>query len=130
MSVHHGNDGYVKVGSNAVAEVQKWTYSEKDISLQSKSSMGDTSESYLPSGCKGGEGSVECLLDEADTNGQNALTPGASVTLNLFPDGDQSGDTQYSGTAIIEAVDVASDKASLNMRSFTFKGVLTRSTVA
>ena len=129
MAVHHGNDGIVKVGANAVAEIQSWSYEEKDVAVVEKTSMGDTAASYLPSGTKGGSGSVECLIDEADANGQNSLTAGASVTLALYPEGDQSGDVEYTGTAIIETVARSGEKAGINTVSFNFMGALTRGTV-
>ena len=49
-------------------------------------------------------GSLDCFWDETDTNGQGALTNGASVTLNLYPEGDTNGDTYYSGTALVTGV--------------------------
>jgi hypothetical protein len=129
MSAKHGNDGIVKIGANSVAEVQNWNYEEKDVSIVEKTSMGDTEASYLPSGCKSGSGSIECYLDEADADGQRALTPGASVAVGLYPEGDTAGDAQYTGTVIIDTVSIAGPKDGVNTASFKFMGVLTRATV-
>ena len=95
--IAHGNDGIVKIGSNAVAEVQNWSYDEEDIAVVEKSSMGDTEAVPYASGCKRGAGAIECLWDNGDTTGQDVLLPGASVALKLYPEGDTSGDTEYSG---------------------------------
>jgi hypothetical protein len=129
MAAKHGNEGIVKIGANSVAEVQTWSYEEKDVAIVEKTSMGDTEASFLPSGCKSGSGSIECLLDEADTNGQQALTAGASVAVGLYPEGDLSGDAQYSGTVVVDTVSISGPKDGLNTASFKFMGVLTRSTI-
>ena len=129
MSVAHGNSGIVKSGANAVAEVQNWNYEESDVAVVELTSMGDTAASYLASGCKRGSGSVECYLDEADTNGQLTLAPGSSVTVALYPEGETSGDAEYSGTVIVETVGRSGPKDGPNTISFSFQGVLTRGTV-
>lgn len=130
MAYHHGNEGIVKVASNTIAEVQEWTYNEADVAVLEKTSMGDTEAGYKAAGCKRGGGSINCLLDETDTNGQNAMTAGASVTLNLYPEGAGTGAIYWSGTAIIESVEIIGNKAGFEERNFTFKGVLTSGTVA
>jgi len=130
MSYHHGNEGVVKVGANSIAEVQEWAYEESDAAVLEKTSMGDSAAEYIAAGCKRGGGSVNCLLDETDTDGQNALTAGASVTLNLYPSGADTGNTYWSGTVIIETVSMSGGKAGFEERTFTFRGVLTSGTVS
>ena len=129
MAYHHGNEGSVKVTTNAVAEVQSWTYNERDVAVLEKTSIGDTSASYIAAGCKGGDGSVTCLWDETDTTGQGALTAGASVTLNLYPEGSTAADTYWGGTAIVESFSVDTAKDGFVGMTFNFKGVLTKGTV-
>lgn len=129
MSLAHGNDGVVKVGSDVLLEVQNWSYDEEDIAVVGKSSMGDTAEVPYPSGCKRGSGSIECLWDDGDTTGQDVLLPGASVTLALYPEGAVSTDIEYTGTAVVVSKGLKSDKTTLNAVSFTFQGVLTKGAV-
>ncbi|MDY6790535.1 MAG: hypothetical protein SWH54_04620 [Thermodesulfobacteriota bacterium] len=129
MAVQHGNDGIVKVATNAVAEVQKWTYEEEDVALAPITSMGDTEETYLPSGCKRGGGSIECLFDDADPNGQDLLVIGSSVSLKLYPANDSSGDVEYSGDVYVEKRSVEISKEDPNAIKFDFKGVLAKGTV-
>ena len=129
MSAKHGNSGIVKISTNSVAEVQKWDYEDRDVSVQEKTSMGDTEAAYLASGCKGGGGTVECLLDATDANGQAAMTPGSTVTLKLYPAGDTSGDKEFSGSAIIETRRIEVAKDGLNKITFGYRGVLTEGTV-
>lgn len=129
MTVAHGNSGIVKSGANSVAEVQSWSYEESDVAVVELTSMGDAAASYLASGCKRGSGSIECYLDEADTDGQLTLTPGASVTVALYPEGDASGKTEYTGTVIVETVSRSGPKDGPNAVTFSYQGALTRGTV-
>ena len=62
--------------------------------------MGDAARQYLPS-LTSFSGSVDCFWDETDTTGQVALAVGTSVTLVFYPEGADSGDTYYSGTALV-----------------------------
>lgn len=129
MAVAHGNSGIVKSGANNVVEVQNWSYEESDVAVVELTSMGDSEASYLGSGCKRGSGSVECYLDEADATGQLTLTPGASVAVALYPEGDASTKAEYAGTVIVESVARSGPKDGPNAITFSFQGVLTRGTV-
>lgn len=129
MSVQHGNDGIVKIATNAVAEVQKWSYEEEDVALAPITSMGDTEETYLPSGCKRGAGSIECLFDDADTNGQDLLVLGSPTEIKLYPANDVSGDVEYTGNIYIEKNSIEVGKEDPNTVKFEFKGALTKGTV-
>lgn len=134
MGVHHGNDGSVEVGANAVAELQDWTYSEEDVAMAEKTSMGDSEATPLPSGCKRGSGSIKCALDDTDTNGQVALAAAVAdqsgVTLHLYSDGTTGGLYEYTGTAYLSKKEVGADKTKPNEQSFDFVGVLTRTVIA
>jgi len=88
--------------------------------------MGDTEVTVKPSGIVAGGGTVECLWDGSDTSGQEAMTVGASVTLNLYPEGDVASDVYYGGTAIITQMGVSSSVNGMVMRPFTFRGRLAR----
>lgn len=122
MAAHHGNEGTVKVSTNEVAEVQDWSY-EDTVDLVEKSAMGDTTKSYL-AGLKDGSGSVSCLWDETDTTGQGALVVGASVVLNLYPEGAATGATYKTGTVVVESVSVEGAKDDIVKQSFSFKGAM------
>ena len=105
MATHVGTSGVVKVGANAVAEVTGFTIDETNDTVED-TSLTDTAKSYKALR-KDATGTVECHWDETDTNGQGALTVGAEVTLNLYPEGADSGDTYYTGTAIVTGVSQA-----------------------
>lgn len=106
MATHKGSEGTVKVGANAVAEIRSFSIEETADTLED-TSMGDTARTYLAS-LTSFSGSVDVFWDETDTNGQNALTIGASVTLNLYPEGDTAGDTYLTGTALVTSRAISS----------------------
>lgn len=129
MATHAGNEGTVKVGSNAIAEIRSFSLEETADTLED-TSMGDTARTYKSS-LTTFTGSVDVFWDETDTSGQGALTIGASVTLNVYPEGDASGDTYYSGSAIVTGVTRSSSFDGLVEASITVQGsgALTATTV-
>lgn len=133
MSTHAGNEGTVKVGSNAVAEIDNFSFQESASPVED-TAMGDTWKTYIAgTGFNEWSGSLECHWDETDTNGQEALTINAGVTLNLYPEGATTGDKYYTGTAIITRINWTVPKDGSTIRrsfDFTGNGVLTLSTVA
>jgi predicted secreted protein len=99
MATHKGREGLVKVGSATVAEVKSYSLEESADTIET-TKMGDAARTYLPS-LTSFSGSIDCFWDETDTAGQVALAVGASVTLVFYPEGEASGDTYYSGTALV-----------------------------
>jgi hypothetical protein len=64
--------------------------------------MGDAAKTFQPTQTFW-EASVEVFWDETDTNGQQAMSVGASVTLNTYPEGSSSTDSYKTGAAIVES---------------------------
>ena len=102
MANHKGSEGTVHVGANAIAEIRSWTIEENGDVLED-TTMGDSARTFLAS-LTNWSASVDVYWDETDTNGQGALTVGASVTLNLYPEGNTTGDTYYTGTALVTSI--------------------------
>ena len=129
MATHTGSEGTVKVGSDAIAEIRSFSLEESADTLED-TTMGDTARTYKSS-LTTFTGSVDVFWDETDTSGQGALTIGASVTLNVYPEGDTSGDTYYTGTAIVTGVTRSSSFDGLVEASITVQGsgALTATTV-
>lgn len=129
MATHIGNEGKVKIGSNVVAEVRSFQITES-VAIADDSAIGDDWGTHLVGG-KSWRGSLECRWDETDTTGQGALTIGASVTLNLYPEGDGSGDTYFSGTATVTQITRQSSRDNVITAAFEFQGngALSSSTV-
>jgi len=130
MATHHGNSGTVELGANAVGEIKSWSVDET-AETADDSAMGDSWRSHVV-GKNSWSGTVECHWDPDDTDGQDALTAGASVTLNLYPEGNSSGADYYSGTATVEGISRSVPQDDIVSVTFTFKGngALTASTVS
>jgi len=99
MATHKGQEGVVKVGSNAVAEVRSFSIEESADTVED-TVMTDVARTYI-STLTSFTGSVDVFWDETDTNGQIALANGNTVTIEFHPEGTASGDTYYSGSAIV-----------------------------
>ena len=129
MATHTGSEGTVKVGANAIAEIRSFSLEESADTLED-TTMGDTARTYKSS-LTTFTGSVDVFWDETDTAGQGALTIGASVTLNVYPEGDTAGDTYYSGSAIVTGITRSSSFDGLVEASITVQGsgALTATTV-
>jgi len=130
MAVHHGKNGKVKLTTNVVAEVTKFSVNQT-IGDSDTTAMGDTAQTHIV-GIPGWTAKIEGNYDPADTNGQSALTIGASISVGLYTDGDGSGKKYFTGTASVTGI---GHEASFTER-VTFSidvkgnGALTTSTVA
>ena len=130
MANHTGSEGLVKVGgTNTVAEVRSWSLSHESETIED-TSMGDSFRSHK-AGLQSWSGSCDVYFDETDTNGQVALTPGASLTVGFYPEGADSGDTFYSGTALVTSVEKSAELDGMVEASISLQGVggLTTATV-
>ena len=70
-------------------------------------------------------------INSAMVTGQEALDVGSSVTLNLYPEGADSGDAYYTGTALVTGASVAVTMDGVISRTFNvqFSGGVTHTTV-
>jgi len=130
MANHKGSEGYVKVGSNTVSEVRDWSLTISSDTVED-TTMGDSARTYKPS-LTSASGSVTCYWDETDTTGQGAMAAGSEVTLNLYPEGSDSGDTYYTMSAIITEEGASASFDGMVEATFSFQanGAVTTSTVA
>lgn len=132
MTVHRGCFGKVLVGGtpSLVAEVRNYTISETADVLDA-SSIGDCTKSKNV-GAVEWEGSINCWYDPDDTNGQEVLTVGTSIAIEVGPEGNTTGDEKLSGTVIVQSLEVLGGVDGLVERNFSFvgSGALTRSTFA
>jgi len=134
MATHTGSEGTVKVGTagsdTVIAEIRTFSIEETADTLET-TTMGDSARTYSPSLTQF-TGSVDVFWDETDTNGQGALTIGAEVTINFYPEGATTGDTYYGGTAIVTGITINSSFDGLVEASLTLQGdgALTKTTVA
>lgn len=128
MAIHKGSEGTVKVGSDSVAHIRSYSIEETAATIES-TVMGADARSY-ESSLKDGTGTIDVYWDELDT-AQNALTIGTSVTVNFYPEGSDSGDAYYTGTAIVTGITRTASfdglvEATVNVQ---FSGGITSDTV-
>lgn len=120
MATHTGSEGTVKVGSNAIAEIRSFSIEETADTLDD-TTMGTIARTYKSS-LTTFTGTIDVLWDETDATGQGALTIGASVTLNLYPEGDTTGDVYLTGEAIVTGRSVNSTFDGLVEMSISVQG--------
>jgi predicted secreted protein len=130
MANHAGSEGTVHVGTTAVAEIRSYSFTESADTIED-TVMGDTARTYKPS-LKSFSGSVDVYWDETDTSGQQALSVGSEVTIKFYPEGASSGDTYYSGSAIVTGLTVNGSfdgmvEASISVQG---NGALTKATAS
>ena len=120
MANHKGSEGTVHVGRNAIAEIRSYSLEESCDTIED-STMGDSARTYLAS-LTTFSGSVDVFFDESDTNGQVALAVGSSVTIKFYPEGSSSGDTFYSGTAIVTGKTISASFDGMVEASISVQG--------
>jgi len=130
MATHTSASGVIKVGSNAIAEITSYSLEYSSDTVED-TVIGDSARTYKPT-LKSFTASVDAFWDETDTNGQVALVVGTEVTFSIYPEGDTSTDTYYTGSAIITGRTISSSTGEMITASFTLQGTgdLTTDTVA
>lgn len=130
MATHKGSEGVVKIGSNTIAEVRDWSITISSDTVED-TTMGDSARTYKPS-LTSATGSISAYWDETDATGQGTMTAGSEVTLNLYPEGADSGDTYYTASVIIteEGASASFDGMVEASYSFSANGAVTTTTVA
>ena len=129
MATHAGSEGLVKVGANTVGNVRSYSIEETADTIE-QTTMGQSARLYRAS-LTSWSGSVDIYWDETDTTGQGALTVGTEATINFYPEGDDAGDTYYTGTVIVTGVtkSAAFDGMVEGSISIQGDGALTSTTV-
>ena len=138
MATHTGRLGAVYSGAKAVAEIRDWSL-EVTSEVVADTVMGDSWVSNKPTQ-KSWTSSFNAYWDNsasidgtdpAEPNGQLDLVEGAEITLNLYPDGNTSGNTYWTGLAIVTSVSKSASFDGLIEASFsvTGNGALTEASV-
>lgn len=129
MATTHGVSGQVYVSTNQVAEVTEFSF-EETAEFAEDTTLADTAKTTHATAITSARGSITCWWDDSDTNGQEVLDIGASVTLNLRPEGTGAGLAQNSMTARITGANIAVQRGSITTRTFSFEasGAITRTT--
>jgi hypothetical protein len=128
MATHVGSEGTIKIGADVVGELRSFSLESTAETIED-TSMGDTNRSYKV-GLKTFTGTASVYFDETDA-GQTALVAGAEITLNVYPEGASSGDTFYTGSAIVTGKTINSSFDGMVEAEVSFQGngALTESTI-
>lgn len=129
MATHTAANGVIKVGSNAVAEVTGYSIEYMSDTVED-TVIGDSARTYIPT-LKSFTASLDAMWDETDTNGQVALVVGTTITFSIYPEGDSSGDTYYTGSGIITGRTISTSVGEMITANFSIQGTgdLTATTV-
>ena len=120
MANHTGSEGTVKIAANVIAEIRNWSIDESGDTIED-TIMGESARTFK-AGLTTWTGSLDCWWDETDTTGQGALTIGASVALNVYPEGDTTANIFYAGTALVTGIARNAALDGMVEASFSFQG--------
>tara|TARA_R110000764_G_scaffold2047_2_gene8968 strand:+ start:3729 stop:4136 length:408 start_codon:yes stop_codon:yes gene_type:complete len=135
MATLLGKDGFVDVGGTAVGELRGFSV-EHTAETIDDTVMGETSRGYKVT-YKGFTATVDVLYDPADA-GQDAFAVGTTVSLNLYPEDQNTygtpdaGDEKITGSAIVTGKSITSSYDGIIEASISLQGSgdLTFGTVA
>lgn len=119
MANHLGREGLVKISSTTIGELRNYALSHSSDTVED-SVIGDTYRTRLAT-MKTWSASGDLYWDEANA-GQLLITIGSSVTLNLYPEGGDTGDIYYSGSAIVTKFDISASFDGIVEGSIAFEG--------
>jgi predicted secreted protein len=119
MANHLGREGLVKISSTTIGELRNYALSHSSDTVED-SVIGDTYRTRLAT-MKTFSVSGDLYWDETNA-GQLLITIGSSVTLNLYPEGSDTGDVYYSGAAIVTKFDISASFDGIVEGSIAFEG--------
>ena len=120
MATHAGSEGKVFIGTSQVAEVKSWSLEVTSDTVDA--SIIGTQWRKNQATIKSWSGSFDAFWDETDTTGQGALAVGTTVTLNLYPEGNSSGATYWTGDAIVTSIAYSGSFDGIVEATFSFTG--------
>ena len=119
MANHLGREGLVKISSTTIGELRNYALSHSSDTVED-SVIGDTYRTRLAT-MKTWSASGDLYWDETNA-GQLLITIGSAVTLNLYPEGADTGDIYYSGAAIVTKFDISASFDGIVEGSIAFEG--------
>tara|TARA_Y100000114_G_scaffold123372_1_gene118927 strand:+ start:1100 stop:1486 length:387 start_codon:yes stop_codon:yes gene_type:complete len=128
MATHTGSEGTVKIGSAVLAHIRSFNLNIQTDVIED-TALGNSFRTFK-TGLSQATADLEVFFDETDT-AQNALDPGSQLTLELYPEGAESGDTYFTGTVIVTSKTVTSTVDGMVEASFSaqFTGGVTETTL-
>lgn len=121
MATTSGHEGIVKNGSNTIAEIIDFSFTQKTSPVED-TELSDKHKTFKTGGKDETDGSMTCQWDVTDAAGQEAMAVDSEFTLNLYPQGDATGDQFWTGSAIITEVGISNADGETVKRAFTWMG--------
>jgi len=130
MANHTGSEGVVKISSVTIAEMRSFDINEQADTVED-TVIGDAWKTRQLTQ-KSWDASMEVFWDETDTTGQGAVKIGDTPTLIFGPEGASTGDTIFTGAAIVTGVAIKTTHNGIIEASIKVEGngALTISTAA
>lgn len=124
MATFSGADGIVKVtpsggSATAIGEIRSFSVEQQSDTVED-TKMGDSARTFKKT-LSQFTVSIEALFDDGDS-AQTAMTIGTSLTFDILPEGDSSGDYKLSGAGIITSINQSQSFDGLVERSFSVQG--------
>ena len=126
MATHHGKEGVVTAGGTGVGELTGFTL-ETTADVVEDTQLSDSTKSFV-AGRTSFSGTLEMSYDETDSP-QQTLTAGSSISFVLLPEGNTSGDEDFTGTGIVTGMSINDSLDAIVTRSITFQGTGDRKSV-
>ena len=120
MATETSANGVVKIGAVSIAEVTGYSISYNSDTAED-TVIGDVARTYIPT-LKSYTATIDAMYDQTDTTGQLALDVGTSISFDLYPSGETSGDLHYSGTGIITGRTITGSVGEMITASFEVQG--------
>ena len=114
-----GKNGVLKSGATTIGEIRSFSIDESCDTVET-TQMGDAARTFSAT-LTSFTGSADAYLDFADS-GQDTLTVGSSLTLNVYPDGDTAGNVELAGSIIVTGVSKSQSFDGMAEVSFSFQG--------
>jgi predicted secreted protein len=119
MATYLGREGLVKISSTTVGELRNYALTLTSDTVED-TQMGDTFRTRK--GSLSTFGVTADVFYDADDSGQALVTVGATVTINLYPEGAAAAETYYSGSAIVTQFNISASFDGLIEASIAFEG--------
>jgi hypothetical protein len=119
MATHSGSEGKIFVETNQIAEIKSWSLEVTADTVDASTIGTEWRKNHAT--IKSWAGSFEAFWDETD-EAQGKLGAGKTVTLNLYPEGDEEGNTYFTGNVIITSIAYKASFDGLVEAGFSFSG--------
>jgi hypothetical protein len=124
MANHRGQEGLVRVGTNAVAELRSYSLDIVQDTIED-TTLGDTFRTYTV-GMKSWSGQLTCWWDESDANAQMAFLPlgtnAGTASVTFLPEGTATAATTYSGTVVVTGCSHSASFDGMVEATYSFQG--------